>query len=133
MRPLVAVAPLAALLAAAAVGCGPPALEDLVVENSPNAYSLQATLNDASGNREEVWSVSGDRVWVDWSGTALGAGSVSLALTSPDGLQAYRESATAAGPPAAAASITSSAGEWTIRLDYSGAEGSLALDLTGVQ
>ncbi len=121
------------LLLAFSPGCGPAQLTDLEVSNANNAFGLTVVLADASGSREDLWAVSGDRVWVDWSGTALEEGSVSLELTSPDALRAYRESALVGAPPTAAASVVSTAGEWTVQLTWSGATGPLQLSLTGVQ
>jgi len=113
--------------------CGPPALGDLQVSARANAYTISVDLSGPSGSREDAWSVSGDRVWVDWTGTALEEGSVSLELTSPDGIRAYRESAMVGSPPGGAASAVSSPGSWTVRFFWSGATGPLQVELAGVQ
>ncbi len=126
-----------AWLAAAAVllaSCGGGSLDDRAVTATSGELTYAATPVEYEGSDTVPWPNSGTQAVIDWTGTTLETGSVTLQLIDGTGARLYEKAATNAGPPETMTTeIAGATGDWKAVLIYRAATGKVALTVQGAR
>lgn len=115
-------------------GCGGGALEDREVDASSGELVYTASPVEYEGSDSVPWPNSGTQAVIDWSGTSLETGSVTLQLVDGSGKRLYEKAATAAGAPETMTTeAAGTTGDWEAVLIYRNATGRVALQIQGAR
>ncbi|MFN7133383.1 MAG: hypothetical protein ACK4N5_14990 [Myxococcales bacterium] len=120
--------------ALALLGCGGGALEDRQLVSTSGRLTYQVRAEGYEGSDLLPWNNSGTQAVVDWKGTALTAGSVTLQLVDGAGTPLYEKTATPGSVPAVSTTeVQGVTGDWKATVLFREATGTVALELQGAR
>lgn len=97
--------------------------------NATDSFAYGGQVSDRSGTETYTWETTQDEARVSWGGQGA-SGSVTITIEDADGRQVYQETFSEGQGSSSDTTDAGEAGEWTIRVSFSGYTGQMGLGIT---